>query len=103
MSKTNDWHLREWMRHLGKKQVALVNELGWDKARANFVWHGKTPYRREIVNEIATWLGIEPYELMMTPKMAAAFKSLRRSAEQIVAEADSEFEHAPAPLADRRK
>ena len=80
------------MSHFGKKQAALVNELGWDKARANFIWHGRQPYRREIVNEVAQWLGIKPFELLMSPRTALAFRNLKSSAAMIVAEPESEFD-----------
>lgn len=78
-----NWYLREWLEHFGKRQASLVNELGWDKSRANFVFHGKQPYRREIVNEIAAWLDIEPYELLMPPGEALALRSLREAARTI--------------------
>lgn len=78
-----DWFLREWVTYAGKRQASLVNELGWDKARANFVWHGKQPYRRDIVNEVSRWLGIEPFELLMPPHEAMAIKSFREAARAI--------------------
>ena len=87
----DDWRLKEWMAHFGKRQAALVNELGWDKARANYVFHSKQPYRRDIVNEIATWLGIRPYELLMHPREAIALRRLRETAALIVAEEDPLF------------
>jgi transcriptional regulator with XRE-family HTH domain len=93
----HDWHLRDWMEHFGKRQAALVNELGWDKATASFIWNSKQPYRRKLVNEIATWLGIEPYELLMQPADALALREIRRSARTIAAQEDGRpFEHPPA-------
>ena len=84
-----DWHLKEWMQHFGKKQAALVNELGWDKAKANFLWHSKQPYRRDVVNEVAGWLEIRPFELLMTPEEALALRRLREAAALIVADSAS--------------
>lgn len=84
----DDWHLQEWMQHFGKIQASLVNELGWDKAKANFIYHGKQQYRRDVVNTLSAWLGIKPYELMMLPEEALAFRRLRETAEQIVAGSD---------------
>ncbi len=81
-----DWYLREWLTHLGKRQASLVNELGWDKARANYVWHGRIPYRRDVVNEISKWLGIHPFELLMPPLEAIALRSLRETALAIAAD-----------------
>jgi len=75
-----DWYLQDWMRHLGKRQADLVKELGWAKGRANKFYHGQHPYRREIVNELAGWLGIPPYELLMPPEEAMMLRRLREAA-----------------------
>jgi hypothetical protein len=83
---TPDWHLQEWLGHVGKRQSSLSNELGWNKQKANYVWHGRTAYRRDLVNEIAAWLAIEPYELLMRPRDALALRRLRETATQIANE-----------------
>lgn len=80
-----NWYLQEWFAHFEKRQAALVNELGWDKSRANHIWHGRQPYRRETVNEVAMFLGIKPYELLMPPDEAIALRSLRDAARAIAA------------------
>ena len=94
-STTADWELQAWMGYFGKRQASLVNELGWEKSKANDVWHGKRPYRRDLVNEIATWLGLEPFELLMIPERAMALRRLRQTAQLIVAESGADFEQAP--------
>ena len=71
------------MRHFNKRQAALVSELGWSKNRASIVWHGAQPYRRDIVNELAAWLGIEPFELLMSPNEAMMLRRLRETAQEI--------------------
>lgn len=81
-----NWFLQDWMRLKDKRQVALVNELGWSKGKASKFWNGKYDYRREIVNEVAAWLEIEPYELLMAPDVALSLRSLRQSALAIAAE-----------------
>ncbi len=73
------------MTHFGKRQAALVNELGWNKGRANHVWHGRQPYSRALVNEISGWLEIEPYELLMLPADAEQLRMLRQAALAIAA------------------
>lgn len=83
---TPDWHLQEWMTHFEKKQASLVNELGWHKGRANFVWHGKQQYSRALVNEISDWLGIEPFELLMPPEDAFRYRRIRETAIAMAAE-----------------
>jgi hypothetical protein len=87
-AEIDDWHLQAWLQHFGKIQSSLVNELGWDKSKANFVYHGKQQYKREIVNAVADWLGIKPYELLMPPEQALAIRRLRQSAEEILSTSD---------------
>lgn len=90
-----DWYLREWMQLYGKLQFSLVTELGWQRGTANKVWHGKQPYKREMVNEVAAWLNIKPYELLMHPEDAMAIRRTREAAALVVAHDRPE----PAPLA----
>lgn len=97
-----DWHLRDWLAHFDKKQAALTNELGWNKQKANHVWHGRQEYRRETVNEVASWLGIEPFELLMKPGDALALRKLRESAAEIVANQRA-TEPKPAPTIPGRR
>lgn len=94
-----DWYLREWMAELGKRQADLVNERGWQKGRASKFFHGQYTYRREVVNDVAEWLGIRPYELLMHPSEAMAMRRLRESAMAIAAEDGVSFDPAPRRLA----
>lgn len=82
-----DWFLKEWLSHYDKRQASLVNDLGWNKQKASFLWHGKQPYNRDIVNEISEWLGIHPYELLMPPSKALQLRAFEESAIKIAAEA----------------
>ncbi len=92
------------MAHFGKIQASLINELGWDKAKASFVWNGRQPYKKSLVNEIAKWLGIRPFELLMTPRDAFALRRLRETALQIAAEEDgATFDAMPAAPEARRR
>jgi hypothetical protein len=88
-----DWFLRDWLAHFNKRQSSLVNELGWDKATANFLYHSKQPYRRDHINDVSRWLGIEPFELLLPPRRALALRRLRETAFQIAAEDGREFDH----------
>ena len=88
-----DWYLREWCEQLGRRQADLVKAFGWTKNSAHKIWHSKQPYGRKVVNEIAIWLGIQPYELLMPPREALALRRLRATAAAIVAEDLATFVH----------
>src|SRR3546814_3422518 len=62
-----DWFLVDWMRSLHVTQAKLGRETGWSKATVNDIFHGKTSYYRQIVNEAARALNIAPWELLMHP------------------------------------
>lgn len=99
-----DWYLQEWLTHSGKIQSSLVTELGWDKARANFLFHGKQPFKRSDLAAVAKWLNIEPYELLLPPDKALAIRRLYQSAQAIVAagEGDRFLPPLPGPRSSRR-
>jgi hypothetical protein len=89
-----DWHLQEWAALKGKRQAGLVNEIGWTKNTAHRIWHSKQPYRRDIVNALAKWLEIQPFELLMRPHEAVAMQRFRESAALIAGEPDAPpFDH----------
>lgn len=100
-SSDKDWYLQEWLAHFGKRQAALTNELGWNKSRAHFVFHGEQAYRRGDVNEVAKWLGIEPFELLMYPEQALALRRIRETAAVIVAGDVGQDNDVPPPPAKR--
>jgi len=81
----DDWFLQSWMTTLGVTQAKLSRETGWSKATTNDIYHGRTAYYRQIVNEAAQALRISPYELLMHPEEAMAIRRMRESALRIVA------------------
>lgn len=82
---TPDWHLQEWMDAAGKKQADLVRDLGWTRRKASEVYNGDQPYKRDMLNEVAAWLAIEPYELLLSPARAAQLRHFERAAVAIAA------------------
>ncbi len=78
-----DWYLQAWCKHFGKRQADL-SELGYQKWSAFKIWHSRQPYGRKQINEIAAWLGIQPYELLMPPREALILRQLRETAQAIV-------------------
>ena len=81
----HDWYFKDWCDQCGKKQADLVADLGWNISKASLFWNGKQRYHREDVNEIAAYLGVMPFELLLHPEEANAIKRLRVSARQIAA------------------
>lgn len=80
----HDWYLKQWLRYFGKKQADVVSELDWNKARVSLMVRGEQQYTRDAVNELADFLHIRPYELLMHPDDAMALRKLRREALQVV-------------------
>lgn len=82
---TKDWHLKSWMALAQKRQADLIKDLGWSRRKASEVYNGDQSYKREIVNEVADWLQVEPYELLMAPDDALQLRQLRSAAFAIAA------------------
>lgn len=79
-----DWYLQEWMKDLRVSQAKLARECDWTPSTMHGIYHGRTNYYREILNLIASKLNIEPYELLMPPEQAMAFRRFSESAAEIV-------------------
>lgn len=78
--KHSDWHLGDWLKALKKKQADIVRDLDWNKARVSLMLRGDQPYTRDAVNELAEYLNLKPYELLMHPEDAMALRRLRNEA-----------------------
>lgn len=76
----HDWHLGDWLKVLKKKQADIVRDLDWNKARVSLMLRGDQPYTRDAVNELAIYLNLQPYELLMHPDDAMALRRLRNEA-----------------------
>lgn len=73
----HDWYLTAWLRQLDKKQADIVNDLDWNKAKVSLMARGLQPYDRDAVNEIADYLHLRPFELLMHPDDAMRMRALR--------------------------
>lgn len=101
-----DWYLVEWMRYYDKSQADIIRATGWGKARVNDIVHGRTDYYRDILNELARFLNIHPYELLMPPDDAMAVRRMREGSLQMVADPHKTFtppEEAGERLDPKRK
>ena len=61
----------------------------------NDIFHGKTSYYRQILNDAARALRIEPFELLMPPAAAMAIKNMRNTAIRIAADTRLEYHAEP--------
>lgn len=94
------WYIQEWMKAHHKVQADLVKDLEWPKGKANKVWHGQQRYNEDLVNEIASWLNVRPYELLMSPEDAMRLRAIRGFAAEIV-KSEPVDEVAPAEIPRR--
>jgi transcriptional regulator with XRE-family HTH domain len=81
-----DWFLKEWMDTLGVRQADMQRLAGWSKATASQLYTGVQSYSPKVVNEAALALNVKPYELLMRPEDAMAFRRLKGAAIQIAAD-----------------
>lgn len=94
MKPKHDWYLGDWLRTLGKRQADLVRDLDWNKARVSLMMRGTQQYTRDAINELAEYLNLRPFELLLHPDEAMALRRLQGAAEQIVAIAHESDERA---------
>jgi transcriptional regulator with XRE-family HTH domain len=96
------WHLAEWARLRGKRQADAQRDLGWSKATASELWNGNQRYTQDLVDQVAGWLKIQPFELLMPPSEAEALRQVREAAYAIAAEHGVDFAPAPPAVGARR-
>lgn len=80
---------------LGKHQKDLVKDLDWNKAKASLVMSCKQKYTRDEVNELASYLNIRPFELLLHPDDAMAIRRLREDVLRIAADQRHDFAGFP--------
>lgn len=91
------WYLREWMEQADPPRIqADLQQLGWSKAKAHDVWHGQQ-YTQAIIDEIAPWLNVRPFELLLPPEVAFAIRRVREDAARIVRDVGVTDIDAPLP------
>lgn len=91
----HDWYLKEWLATLGKRQSDIVRDLDWNKAKVSLTASGKQPYSRDDVNELADYLSIRPYELLMHPDDAMRLRRLKADAIQLAHTAGEAEQDSP--------
>lgn len=79
-----DWYLKEWLATLRKTQAFLVRETDYPKAKVSDLVTGKQRYNRDIIEDVAKALNIQPFELLMHPDDAMKYRRMRIAAEEMV-------------------
>ena len=96
------WYAVEWLSHYGKRQADLIHDLNWSRAKASDVWNGIS-YRQELIDDLAPYLNLRPYELLLHPDEAMAIRQLRSSAIEIAKGAErTDFPQNVTPLPAKR-
>ena len=90
------WYFAEWAIELGRTQADAERALGWPSANISKLWRGKQRYTQHHVDAAASWLGIQPYELLLRPEDALALRQLINAARRIVAEEGPSNRRPPA-------
>jgi hypothetical protein len=80
---SHHWYLAEWAERLQVRQKDAIDKLGWSKAQASDLFTGKQRYTQDLVDEVAAWLQLAPYELLMPPADALAIRAMRDSAARL--------------------
>jgi transcriptional regulator with XRE-family HTH domain len=79
-----DWHLKDWLKSLRVSQAELCRRTDYPKAKVSDLVTGKQRYNRDILNDIAAALHLQPYELLMHPGDAMAQRRFRKAAQELV-------------------
>lgn len=91
----HSWYFADHATAHGYRQADAERALGWPRGKINSLWNGKQRYTQETIDEVASWLGIEPYELLMRPEEADAIKQLRAAARAIASAPQPPTESPP--------
>lgn len=77
------WYLKEWATIHGKRQVDMIEALDIAKGTASTIWNGQR-YTQKLIDEVAAWLNVQPYELLLPPEEAIAIRRMRAAAADIM-------------------
>jgi hypothetical protein len=79
-----DWYLKEWLGATATSQADLVRLTDYPKAKVSDLVNGKQRYNRDILNDVARALNIQPFELLMHPDDAMAQRQMQQAVERFV-------------------
>lgn len=64
------WYFAEWLADRSLKQADVIKALDWSKGKTSPLFNDEQIYNQQHVDEVATYLGIEPWALLMPPDLA---------------------------------
>ncbi|MBO9380422.1 transcriptional regulator [Sphingomonas histidinilytica] len=91
----HDWYFNQWLAHFEKSQADVVQALEWNKSKVSLFASGKQRYHRDDVNQLAAYLNLEPFELLLPPDRAMAIRRLRENAIRIASDTASQTSAPP--------
>lgn len=74
------WFAQQWLETLDRSQADVCRALGWSKAKGSELISGKQRYNQENVEELAGFLHLSPYELLLHPDDAMKIRQIRQTA-----------------------
>lgn len=79
-----DWYLPDWLKTLRVSQAELCRRTDYPKAKVSDLVTGKQRYNRDVLNDVAEALHLQPFELLMHPADAMAQRRFRKAAKDMV-------------------
>jgi transcriptional regulator with XRE-family HTH domain len=79
-----DWYLKDWLSTLRVSQAELCRRTDYPKAKVSDLVTGKQRYNRDVLNDVAGALHVQPYELLMHPADAMARRQMIKLAGEMV-------------------
>lgn len=80
----DDWYLKQWLATLKMTQADLVRATDYPKAKVSDLVKGKQRYNRDILNDLAKAMHVQPFELLLHPSDAMAHRRMRSAAKEMV-------------------
>jgi transcriptional regulator with XRE-family HTH domain len=79
-----DWYINEWLKATGTSQAELCRRTDYPKAKVSDLVNGHQRYNKDIINDVAAALNIQPFELLMHPADAMKQRRINKLAHEIV-------------------
>lgn len=93
-----DWYLKDWLRTLRISQSALAERLDWQNSKVSRLVNGTSDWNREHLEQVATALHLQPFELLLHPEDAMSVRRMRDSALVIAADKHRSFRFDLEPI-----